>query len=126
MISDSIVKPITAGIVAAGLDIYYLKNSNMNSAMMFGATVAGSTLVSEMVSKMAPSVVGTKFQSLQERVIEVSLTTGGGYIINRFILKNDYNPSNFMNKTAIIGVSNFVGEYVSDYLAGRSLSAYYN
>ena len=41
MISDSIVKPITAGIVAAGLDIYYLKNSNMNSAMMFERTNVG-------------------------------------------------------------------------------------
>ena len=123
--SDSIVKPLTAGIVAAGLDIYYLKNANMQSAMMFGATVAGSTFVSEMISKNIPSAVGTKYQSLQERVIEVSLSTGIGYGFNRYIMKNDYNPSNFMNRVAIIGVSNFAAEYVSDYFATRPLVAFY-
>ena len=125
MISDSIVKPITAGIVAAGLDIYYLKNSNMQSAMIFGATVAGSTFVSEMISKNIPSAVGTKYQSLQERIIESSLTIGGGYVVNRFIFKNDYNPSNFMNRAAIIGISNFAGEYMSDYFSTRPLVAFY-
>ena len=123
--SDSIVKPLTAGLVAAGLDIYYLKNGNMQSAMIFGATVAGSTFVSEMISKNIPSAVGTKYSSLQDRVIEVSLTTGGAYGINRYVFKNDYNPSNFMNRSAIIAVSNFAGEYMSDYFATRPLVAFY-
>ena len=124
--SDSIVKPLTAGAVATLLDIYYLKNGNMQSAMIFGATVGASTFVSDMISKNIPSAVGSKYASLQERIIEVSLTTGGGYIANRYIFKNDYNPSNFMNRVAIIAVSNFAGEYVSDYFATRPLVAFYN
>jgi hypothetical protein len=102
--SDSIVKPLTAGAVATLLDIYYLKNGNMQSAMIFGATVAGSTFASDMVSKNIPSVVGNKYKSLQQRVIEVSLSTGFGYFVDRYICwKNDYNPSNFMH---------FAGKYI--------------
>jgi len=123
--SDSIVKPLTAGAVATLLDMYYLKNTNLNSCLMFGATVGGATFVSEMISKNIPSAVGTKYSSLQDRVIEVSLTVGGAYGINRFILKNDYNPSNFMNRSAIIAVSNFAGEYAADYFATRPLVAFY-
>jgi hypothetical protein len=78
-----------------------------------------------MISKNIPSAVGTKYSSLQDRVIEVSLTVGGGYFINRYVFKNDYNPSNFMNRVAIIGVANFAGEYMSDYFATRPLVAFY-
>ena len=123
--SDSIVKPLTAAATATVLDMYYLKNQNLQSCLMFGATVGGATFVSEMISKNIPSAVGTKYSSLQDRVIEVSLTVGGAYGINRFILKNDYNPSNFMNRSAIIAVSNFAGEYASDYFATRPLVAFY-
>jgi hypothetical protein len=123
--SDSIVKPLTAAATATLLDMYYLKNTNLNSCLMFGATVGGATFVSEMISKNIPSAVGTKYSSLQDRVIEVSLTVGGAYGINRFILKNDYNPSNFMNRSAIIAVSNFAGEYAADYFATRPLVAFY-
>ena len=123
--SDSIVKPLTAGAVATLLDMYYLKNTNLQSCLIFGATVGGSTFVSEMISKNIPSAVGSKYSSTQERVIEVIISAGGAYGINKFILKNDYNPSNMLNRLGIIAVSNFAGEYVSDYFATRPLVAFY-
>jgi uncharacterized membrane protein YwzB len=123
--SDSIVKPLAAGLTAVALDMYVLKNENMQSALIFGGTVAGSTFVSEMISKNIPSAVGTKYASTQERVIEVLLSTGVGYSVNKFVFKNDYNARNMMNRIGIIAASNFVGEYASDYFATRPLVAFY-
>jgi len=123
--SDSIVKPIAAGLSAVAMDMYVLKNENLQSCLIFGGTVAGSTFISEMISKNIPSAVGTKYSSLQDRLIEVTLTTGIGYGANRYVFKNDYNPQMFMKRAGVIAASNFVGEYVSDYFAQRPLIAFY-
>ena len=125
--STDFVKPAIGAVVAILGDKYILNNQNMNSNAVFGASVGigiyASSLISPNIPKFLPDL-GTMAsgKALQDRVTEISLSSGSAYIINRYVMQNDYNSSDMMKKLGIIVAADFIGEYASDYFGGRALS----
>jgi hypothetical protein len=125
--STDFVKPAVGAVVAILGDKYILNNQNMNSNAVFGASVGigiyASSLISPNIPKFLPDL-GTMAsgKALQDRVTEISLSSGSAYIINRYVMQNDYNSSDMMKKLGIIVAADFIGEYASDYFGGRALS----
>jgi len=125
--STDFVKPAVGAVVAILGDKYILNNSNMNSNFVFGGSVALGLYASAMISPNIPKFIpdlGTLANGklLQDRVTEIAVSGGSAYVINRFVMQNDYNPSDMMKKVGIIVAADFIGEYASDYFGGRALS----
>ena len=129
MSTSDIVKPLTAGLVAGIADRYVFNNTNINSNASFAGAVAigiyGSTMISPLLPKIIPDMGTTTLisgKTLQDRITEISVSSASAYVINRFVMQNDYNPSDMMKKIGIIVAADFIGEYASDYFGGRALS----
>lgn len=125
--SESVIRSATAGITCVLIDRFILKQSNLKSSLVFGATVAAATAGASVVSKVVtvPDFTSTTFaneKKVGERLVEVGTATAGAYAVNKYILKNGHSS---IGKTAVtIVLSNVVSEYIVDYTAGRNLSIF--
>ena len=126
--SPMITKPIIAGIACAMMDKLILKKDNMMSNATFGASVAFGTLIGDglggALSSVFPDtnlyIIGGK--TLAQRATEITVGAGTAYAINMYVLENDLRPSEMANKLGVIALSQFIGEYGSDYFAGQPLA----
>ena len=68
--------------------------------------------------------VGTLYdaKTLEVRLAEVGAGAGVAYLINTQFLKNDYQYSQMYNKLALIAGSDFIAEYIVDFMENRNLS----
>jgi hypothetical protein len=112
------IKPLIGGVVAAGLDNIWLMNKNTTANMYFGASVAAGLFASQIIDPLIPQIIPVSVLSngktIEDRILEIESGACCGYVVNKYILKNDYNPSDMYKKLAIIAAS--------DYMADRSLS----
>ena len=127
MSTSDIVKPAVSGAVAILADRFIFTNTNVNNNAAFGGAVAIGLYASAMISPNIPRFLpdmGTLANGklLQDRVTEIAVSGGSAYVINRFVMQNDYNPSDMMKKIGVIVAADFIGEYASDYFGGRALS----
>ena len=120
------IKPLVGGAVAAALDNMYLMNKNTTANMYFGGAVAAGLFASQIIEPLMPQIIPVSVLSngktVEDRIIEIGAGAGSAYVLNRYILKNDYNPNDMYKKLAIVAASDFIGEYASDYMGGRALS----
>ena len=120
------IKPLVGGAVAAGLDNMWLMNKNTTANMYFGGAVAVGLFASQILEPLMPQIIPVSVLSngktIEDRIIENLAGAGSAYVLNKYILKNDFNPNDMYKKLAIIAASDIAGEYASDYMAGRSLS----
>ena len=125
--STDFVKPAVGAAVAIAADRFIFNNTDVNSNAAFGGAVALGLYASAMISPNIPKFIpdiGTLASGklVQDRVTEIAVSSAGAYVINRFVMKNDYNSSDLMKKVAVIAAADFIGEYASDYFGGRALS----
>ena len=120
------IKPLFGAASAILLDKYFMKQNDMNRSLYFGIAVGAGLYAAQLVTPAIPAIIPTATLSngktIQDRVIEVSGGSASAYLINSFVLKNDYNRNDIMYKLGIIALSDFVGEYGSDYVNKRALS----
>ena len=120
------IKPLVGGAVAAGLDNMWLMNKNTTANMYFGASVAIGLFASQIIEPLMPQIIPVSVLSngktIEDRILEIGIGSASSYVLNKYILKNDYNINDMYKKLAIIAASDIAGEYASDYMAGRSLS----
>ena len=119
-------KPVIAGVVASLLDRYWLKIPDTKQNAIFGISVALGTAGGDYIGDFAPAILGdTQLYSgkvLSQRLTEITFGAGTGYVLNRFILKNDFTPSQMYQKLGVVVVSQVVSEYATDYFSNRTLS----
>ena len=122
------VKPLVGGLTAIALDKFVLMNQNMTSSLYFGGAVGAGLLAVRMLDANVPTfmpditAIGASGATLSKRIAEITAGAGASYAINKFVLKNDNNPQMMMKKLGVVIVSDFVGEYASDYFSNRALS----
>jgi hypothetical protein len=130
--SHVFIKSLAAGVVAAGSDNYlnasegYRMNPQIISGnVAFGSIVGGSILASNYIAPSLthlvpiPDTALFSGKTLEHRLIEVSLGTGGAILLNQS-LRTSY--ASLMKQAGIIVLSDFVGEYVADYAKSKPLS----
>ena len=124
--SNSFYKPVVgAALVVAG-DNLILQNRNMNSSLALGAAAGTAFYLSKNIAKMLPNQSGGNnamydVKTLETRLGEIGIASIGGYALNKFVLNNDMQTNDMLQKVGLIVAADFVSEYVDDYLSGRPL-----
>jgi hypothetical protein len=131
-------KPLIAGIFAAVADRLVMGEQDMMSNVKFGAVVGVSTIAGDAVGAYLGDSLGNTASSgagsdgtffsvsgttVLQRAMEIGVSSGVAYAINKYALKNDvdFTKSMYM-KLAIIGSSQWAADYVMDYIQVRPLS----
>lgn len=119
-------KPMLTGAIAAAGDRFLFNQTDLTKSIYLGAAVAGGTYVGNMVGGYLPVVAPTvgfiDGKTLEVRLAEVGAGAASAYLINTQVLKNDFEYSQMYNKLALIAGSDFIAEYIVDYLDNRPLS----
>ena len=122
----SIFKALVAGGVAASIDIIIYKNNNYKATALLASTVGASSYVSSKL--ILPDVSGSQFDTsfmesstLQQRILELTLSSGSSFVLSKYVLKN-MRELPMMQYIGIFGGSSVVSEYISDYVFKEALS----
>jgi PhoPQ-activated pathogenicity-related protein len=125
------LKPLVAGVIAATLDNVFLKQTVVSSNAIFGASVGIgcwlASLAAPAVVAIVPTVGDTTLmntKTLGVRLSEIGLGLGTSWSVNKYVVMNDYNVTSRQRneQLAVIAVSDFVAEYVADYMTGSELN----
>ena len=124
------IKPFVAGAIA-GAGEKFIMGGNNTTALYFGGAVTAGIFASGTVGALLEPAVPTATsigsmlgKSLEHRVIEVGTSTVSAYLINKFLLKNEWKISDYQTigkRVAIITVADIVAEMVVDSLASMGI-----
>jgi hypothetical protein len=129
--SADYLKPLAAAGVAIALDKYVLNQQDMNSSLYFGASTGAGILAANLLGPYLPNLASTfsstsyyNANTVEQRLLEVGLSVGTGFVINTYLLKNTsyYSNDDMMKRVAVIAAADFISEYLTDYSTGQSLS----
>ena len=129
--SHTFIKAATAGVLSAGLDNYLNNTARTNPQVImknatFGSIVAGSIIASDYIAPTfthlvpIPDTALFSGKTLEHRLVEVSLGTSAALLVNTFVLPS--SRGTLMSQAGIVLLSDFIGEYVSDYIKSKPLS----
>ena len=128
MSNSDFIKPIAmAACVVAG-DKFLLGETDMNKSLYLGAAGAVGVYAAKLAAPLIPfesylpDGSYTDGTTLELRLLEVSVAAGVGFVINKFVLKNEYYMDQELKKIAVLAGADFVSEYIDDYISGRPLS----
>ena len=126
MSESTLLKPLVMAGTVVAIDKFVMNNPNMTESLYFGVAGAVGVYTGTMVAKALPLPLpsGDYFsgKTLETRLAEISIGAGGAYALNRFVLKNDFNSRNMVNKIGILVASDFISEYAVEYINGKPLS----
>ena len=128
MSNSDFIKPIAmAACVIAG-DKYLLGETEMGRSVYFAGAAAAGVYAAKLVAPLIPFETFlpdgsyTDGTTLELRLLEVGGAVGVGYVLNKYILKNDPFVNIQINKLALLAGADFAAEYIDDYISGRPLS----
>ena len=120
ILSHTLVKPIAAGVIAAGAEYFIMKNQNLTSVGYFGLAVAGGVGVAsaagQVISPLIPThtPIGNLGKNLEARIVEIMVGSAAAYAVNAYVLKNEYNTNNLLYKLAIVSAADIGAEFVCE------------
>jgi hypothetical protein len=128
MSNTNFIKPIAMVACVVAGDKYILGETDMTKSMYFGAAGAAGVFSAQMIApmlpleKFLPSGAYTDSKTLELRILEIGGAVGLGFVLNRYVLRNDPFVNIQVNKLALLAGADFVSEYIDDYMSGRPLS----
>lgn len=126
-VSLDLLKPLISGGAVVALDMFYLKEQNLNNSLIFGGAVAAGVYVGGMLGQYAPDIslpILGNGKGLEQRIVEIASGAGSAFVLNKYVMKNTSYRDDTMQKLGVIIVADLVGELASDVLAGRPLSVF--
>ena len=132
-LSPQYVKPLIVTGVSVAIDMLVFKQTNLKNSLLYGAANGLGSFSSNMVinSGLIPNLGSNnppdsnKMYSVftvEERILEITMSFGAGYAVNKFILQNDGTQHDIIKKIGAIVVADVIAEYATDFLATRPLS----
>ena len=128
MLTPTLIKSAAVFGLSVAVDKFIFKNDNMTQSAIYAAANTASLIGGEMIAQKAitsgfmPDQAGLYTGKLiSQRLLEVSTGVAGGYILNRFVLKNDYNGNDFLKRLGAIAVIDVLAEYTKDYVLGTTV-----
>jgi len=128
MSSDHVVKPLATAGFCYLIDQFILNEPNMNKSAIFAASSGAGAYAGMMLGSSLPDMSSTlptflgNGKGLLQRCAEIGSGVGISYGVNRYVLRNTSYRENDMNKIMALVGADILGEYASDYIAGRPLS----
>ena len=119
-ITASLVKPLIGAGSIFLIDRFLLNNTNVKSNILFASSVGvgfffSSSLGALVKNKFPTSTpLGALNKNMECRIVEIVSGSGSAYVINNFILKNDYSCDQMLYKLGLIVVSDLIAETVSE------------
>ena len=133
-LSPQYVKPAIVVLTSIGVDMLFFGQKNLKNSLMYGAANGIGSFSSNMLinSGMIPNLGSpnsvadsNKMYSVftvQERILEIGLSIGVGYGLNKYILNNDGAQHDIIKKVGAIVAADVIAEYFTDFLSARPLS----
>ena len=120
IVTASLVKPIIAASSIFLIDRFVLNNTNTKSNLLFASSVGVgiffSSSLGALVKNHLPTStpIGAINKNLESRMVEIISGSGSAYLINNFILKNDYSYNQILYKLGLIVASDIIAETVAE------------
>ena len=120
IVTASLVKPIIAASSIFLIDRFVLNNTNTKSNILFASSVGvgiffSSSLGAVVKNHLPTSTpIGALNKNIESRMVEIVSGSGSAYLINNFILKNDYSYNQILYKLGLIVASDIIAETVAE------------
>jgi hypothetical protein len=122
-VQKDFLKPLIGGSLLVAIDKFYVKETNMQRSLYFGAAGAAGYFLGGIVAQYAPVEEFNFFfsngRNVAERFSEIAAGTGSVYILNKFVLKNELNGTDLNSKVMQIVAADIAAEMLSEFLLGE-------
>ena len=122
----SLSKPVVSAAVHYAIDTMYFKSPS-ERALPYAAAVGVGVYAASIVGNFVPDLSFGLFpngKSVESRILEIGLGTTSAWAMNKYYIGNDFGRQDMMMRLGAIAISDFAGEYASDYMSGRPLAIF--
>ena len=130
--SDKNFKAILCGFIGMAIDKLIYKSPNIKNTLILGSCLAGSNYIASSLQEnnMIPTISSIEtynsetihIKTIEQRIIELCLSTGSSYAVNTIVLKNMRPNLPIQDILFIFGGSSVISEYITDYMFNQKLS----
>ena len=125
-------KAMVAFGVSASIDKFIYKSPNIKNTLLLASVAGASNYMASTLqaANMIPSLQAIEaynsetinIKTIEQRIIDVSLSGLGAYIVNNQILKNMRPNLSIQDCLMLFVAPSVIAEYVTDYIFGQKLS----
>ena len=125
-------KSIVAFGVSASIDKFIYKSPNIKNTLILASVAGASNYIASSLQEnnMIPSLQiieaynseTINIKTIEQRIIEISLSGLGAYTINNQILKNMRANLTIQDCVMLFAVPSVIAEYITDYMFSKKLS----
>ena len=125
-------KALTATVISMSIDKFIYKSPNIRNTTIMGLIAGASNYIASSLQEnnMIPSLQiieaynsdNIDIKTIEQRLLEISLSSISAYTINNQILKNMRANLTIQDCVMLFAVPSFVAEYLTDYMFGQKLS----
>lgn len=105
-------KPVSCGVVAAGLDKFWFGSAGYAKSAAFGAVVAAAVVTADLIANRAMATHGSVEKSLEARTLEVLTTGGAVYGLEKALGQANAPSRPISERVGIAIASEVLGEYL--------------
>ena len=125
-------KAVIAFGVSASIDKFIYKSPNVKNTLIMASIASASNYIASTLqeSNMIPSISiaetyntdNINIKTIEQRIIEISLSGLGAYTVNNQILKNMRPNLSIQDCLMLFVAPSLIAEYVTDFMFGQKLS----
>ena len=130
--NEKTFKSLVAFSVSASIDKFIYKSPNIKNTLILGSVAGLSNYIASSLqeSNLIPSLQiieaynseSINIKTIEQRIIEISLSGLGAYTVNNQILKNMRPNLTIQDCLMLFITPSIIAEYVTDYAFGQKLS----
>ena len=130
--NEKIFKAIVAFTVSASIDKFVYKSPNIKNTAILGIVAGSANFISSTLQENnmilslqvieAYNTETINIKTIEQRLIELSISSLGAYTVNNQILKNMRPNLTIQNCLMLFIAPSLVAEYVTDYFFNKKLS----
>ena len=125
-------KAMVAFGVSASIDKFIYKSPNIKNTLILASVAGASNYMASTLqaANMIPSIQAIEaynsetinIKTIEQRIIEITLSGLGAYTVNNQILKNMRPNLSIQDCLMLFVAPSVIAEYVTDYIFGQKLS----
>ena len=125
-------KAIVAFLISGSIDKIIYKSPNVKNTIIMASIAGGSNYIASTLQEnnLIPSLQvieaynteSINVKTIEQRIIEISLSGLGAYTVNNQILKNMRPNLSIQDCIMLFVAPSIVAEYVTDYMFSKKLS----
>jgi hypothetical protein len=124
-VSPIFIKVAVAGLSASVLDRFVLGEQDMTQNIYFGVSTGAGVGIGSYIASLTPALLPDNPDmnytglGVMQRSFEVLGGLAGGIAVDKYLSKED--NSSLVSKVGVVLLSDFIAEYVKDYITSAPL-----